>query len=88
MSNKQNLRVVRRSVALPGALIREAISLAAPELRTNVNRLVTTALKEFVERRKRLNFAAAMEKMSRDPAIRKECKAISDEFSFAERDGL
>ena len=88
MNNKSQSKVVRRSVALPGLLVNEAIRVAAPELRSNMNRLVITALKEFVERRKRLHFNAAMEKMSRDPAIRKECQAISEDFISLEEDGF
>lgn len=88
MNNKNQAKVVRRSVALPGLLVREAVRVAAPELRNNMNRLVITALKEFVEKRRRLHFDAAMDKMSKDPAIRKECQTISDSFMPAEEDGF
>lgn len=88
MSNKNPAKVIRRSVALSGTLLHEALRVAAPELKNNVNRLVTTALKEFVEKRRRREFETAMEKMSRDPAIRRECRSISDGFLHAEKDGI
>lgn len=44
---------IRRSVALPSALIGELKSVATPELRTNLNRLVILSLQEYISRRRR-----------------------------------
>lgn len=43
-----------------------------------------TVLKELIERHRRLQFDAAMEKMSKDPAIRGECQAIAEDFLSVE----
>ncbi len=79
---------VRRSVALARSLVRDAAKAAPPELRKNLNRLITVALREYVERRRQAEFRAAMEAMAADPAIRAECAAIDAAFRVAERDGL
>ncbi len=80
--------VVRRSVALPEQLVREALALAPPESAGNLNRLVAQSLAEFVARRRALAFDNAMAAMAADPAIRKECAAIATEFANADLDGL
>jgi hypothetical protein len=81
-------RTIRRSVALPRQLVEDVSALAPPELRQNLNRLVTVALQEFAAREKARAFEAAMARMATDPAIRAECGAISREFSGTETDGL
>jgi hypothetical protein len=81
-------KTVRRSVALPYKLIEEVRTVAPPELRDNLNRLVTVALQDFVIQRKKQFFEEAMAQMAADPAIRKECAALSKEFAIAEADGL
>ena len=53
-------RTVRRSVALPRQLVEAASAAAPPELRQNLNRLVTVALQEFAARRKARAFEEAM----------------------------
>ena len=45
-------KLVRRSVALSRQLVEEVSALAPPELRQNLNRLVTVALQEFAARQK------------------------------------
>ena len=72
-------KTIRRSVALPPLLVRDALSVADPDLKHNVNRLVTVALREFVENHKRKEFEGAMERMAKDPAIQKESSKITEE---------
>jgi len=87
-AQKRMQKTVRRSVALPRHLVEEASAVAPPELRQNLNRLVTVALKEFAAKRKTRAFEEAMAQMATDQAIRMECAAIEREFSTAETDGL
>ena len=81
-------KTVRRSVALPRQLVKEVSAVAPPELRENLNRLVTVALKEFAAKRMERGFEEAMTQMASDPAIQAECAVISKEFAGAETDGL
>jgi hypothetical protein len=80
--------VIRRSVALPEQLVREALALAPPESAGNLNRLVADSLAEFIARKNASAFEDAMAAMAADPAIRKECVKIAQEFAAADRDGL
>ena len=84
----QSKSTVRRSVVLPAELLEEVLSCSQSEPRRNVNRLVVTALEEFVARRRRLQFEQAMQEMAADPQIRKECENIGEFFRAAESDGL
>ena len=88
MKRKVLAKTVRRSVALPRQLVKEVSELAPPELRQNLNRLVTVALQEFAAKRKARDFEEAMAQMAADPAIQAECAVISKEFATAEADGL
>lgn len=88
MKAKAESRTVRRSVALSRQLIDDVSTVAPPELRQNLNRLVTVALQEFAARRRACAFDDAMARMARDPAVRAECALISREFTAAEADGL
>ncbi len=88
MQSPKSSKTVRRSVALPREIVEEALALASSEQRGNLNRLVLTALQEYVARRKALAFDEAMAQMAADPAIRAESKVISREFETAEVDGL
>lgn len=88
MKGSAVLKTVRRSVALPGQLIRDVTAVAPPEVSHNLNRLVTIALQEFVARRRQRDFEAAMARMAEDPAIRAENARIGRAFKGAERDGL
>ena len=81
-------RTIRRSIALSRQLIEEVNALAPPDLRQNLNRLVTVALQEFAAQQKARAFAEAMAHMAADPAIQAECAAISKDFAAAEADGL
>lgn len=81
-------RTVRRSVALPRHLVEEVAAVAPPELRQNLNRLVTVALQEFAGRRRARAFEEAMARMADDPAIRLESAAIVKAFAPADGDGL
>ena len=88
MKSKVLPKTVRRSVALPRQLVEEVSAVAPPELRQNLNRLVTVALQEFAVKRKERTFEETMAQMAADPAIQAECAAISREFATAETDGL
>ena len=79
---------VRRSVALPEDLVREALASAPAESAGNLNRVVVQSLMEFIARRRKRAFEDAMANMAADPAIRKECGAIAREFAATELDGL
>jgi len=88
MKNKTTTNTVRRSVALSRRLVEDVRSVAPPELRQNLNRLVTVALQEFAARHKARAFEEAMGRMARDPAIQAECASISRQFAVADADGL
>ena len=88
MKTKTHSRTVRRSVALPKSLVNEVTALAPPQVRKNLNRLVTVALQEFAARQKARAFDEAMARMATDPAIRSEGVSISKEFRVCENDGL
>jgi hypothetical protein len=68
--------------------VQEGTALAEPSLRNNLNRLVTVALQEYSARRREEAFEREMARMAADPAIRRECAAIAQEFAVAETDGL
>lgn len=88
MRTKGSPKTIRRSVALSPQLVEEAQALAPPELRGNLNRLVTVALKEFAARKRQQAFEEAIAQMAQDPAIQAECASISQDFALTERDGL
>jgi len=88
MKSEISPKTIRRSVALPYKLIEEVLTVAPPELRENLNRLVTVALQDFVIQRKKRSFEESMAQMAADPAIRTECAVLSKEFAIAEVDGL
>ncbi len=79
---------LRRSFAIPGVLVEEARAVSPPEIRDNLNRLVTTALREFVARRHEGDFERAMARMAADPAIRRASGEITREFRPSDADGL
>lgn len=79
---------IRRSVALPGALVAKAMAAAAPDPRRNLNRVVRMALEEYVQRRRQMEFDDAMKRMASDPQVRAETRAIASEFLSAEQDGI
>jgi len=54
----------------------------------NVNRLMNTALEEFIQRRRQREFELAMAEMAADPAVRKECSRIRRQFCTTDMDGL
>ncbi len=88
MSSTSAAQTVRRSFALPQALIDEVVAYAPENLKSNLNRLVTTALREYAARRKKEAFARAVAEMAADPAVQTECAAIALDFAVAEADGL
>jgi transketolase C-terminal domain/subunit len=54
----------------------------------SLNAVVTAALEEFVERRRREAFAAAVARMAADPEVVGESGAITALFSAADGDGV
>lgn len=81
-------KTIRRSVLLPTQLVEDATAVAPEPLRGNLNRLVVTALRQYVAIEKQKAFEAAMRAMAADPAIQSECVAIAGEFAPADSDGL
>jgi len=79
---------VHRSFSIPGDLVDQALKAAPSELGDNLNGLVTLALREFVESRKRASFDKAMSEMAADPALRKQSAQIAKDFESSELDGL
>jgi metal-responsive CopG/Arc/MetJ family transcriptional regulator len=79
---------LRRSVALPSALLGELNSVAPPELRANLNRLVIVSLQEYIARRRREEFESAVAAMAGDPQVQAECAAIARDFAATDMDGL
>jgi hypothetical protein len=88
MKRRPPATTLRRSVALPAALIGELNSVAPPELRANFNRLVILSLREYVARRRRQEFDSAVAAMAEDPQVQAECAAIAGDFAATEMDGL
>ena len=81
MKRRSTPSTLRRTVALPSALIGELKAVAPPELRTNLNRLVILSLQEYVSRRRRQEFARAVAAMAEDPQVQAECAAIARDFA-------
>ena len=79
---------VRRSVSLPPDLVAEAVESAPHALKGNFNRLIRTALEEYVETRKARAFADQMRAMAADPDVQREITTINKEFRRADADGL
>ena len=73
---------------MPRDLMDDVLSVAPPELKGNLNRLVLVSLRDFVALRRREAFEQAMGEMGADPSIRSECATIEKEFTPVERDGL
>ena len=79
---------VRRSVSLPPDLVALALESAPQALKGNFNRLVRTALEEYIEARKASAFAEQMRAMAADPDVQREISAINHDFMNADADGL
>lgn len=79
---------VRRSVAIPADLLRELTTYAPEKLRGNMNQLMITAVREYIERAKAAEFERDMVAMASDKAMAGECKAIETEFNVTDGDGL
>jgi len=88
LKEKSASSVVRRSVALPKTLVKEATAVAPPELRGNWNRLVRTALELYVEELRERRIDEEMIEMGKDPHILAECRRINAEFAQTDADGL
>jgi metal-responsive CopG/Arc/MetJ family transcriptional regulator len=81
-------KTVRRSVSLPPDLVAEALESAPQALKDNFNRLVRTALEEYIETRKARAFAEQMQAMAADPDVQRVITTINKEFRHADIDGL
>ena len=88
LKTKRKLSVLRRRFALPRQIVEEAARLAPPELKGNWNRLVQTALEQFIIQRKRQRFAEGIAEMAKDPQAMATDRKISEEFSVADADGV
>ena len=88
MNSTSKLGTLRRSFALPKRVVEAAVEAAPPELKSNLNRLMTVALEKYVEWQEQVAFSKAMEEMASDSDIRKLNKAIEKEFNYAINDGL
>jgi hypothetical protein len=88
MKRRHVTTTIRRSVALPSALVGDLAAVAPPELRDNLNRLVIISLQEYISRRRREEFERALAAMAEDPQVQAECEAIARDFAPAEMDGL
>lgn len=88
MNKKSQFKTVRRSFALPSKLIDEVRMVSSKEEAANLNKLVTIALQEYVNNKKKREFEKSVLAMGRDPEILKECAAIGKEFARTEMDGL
>jgi hypothetical protein len=88
MAGAKKPATVRRSVAGPRELFEELTVLAPPAERKNMNRLILTAIRRYIEELKTRAFAEEMARMAADPEIKREVKAIGREFKAAETDGL
>lgn len=84
----QRKHQARRIVALPLSLIERVLKVTPLRNGKSVNRIVRSALEEYVEHRRSRRFAEDMARMARDPDIRRENRKISREFRHAESDGL
>ncbi len=83
-----NTTPVRRSVSLPQDLVAQALESAPQALKRNFNRLVRTALEEYIEARKASAFAEQMRAMAADPDVQREITTINREFRHADADGM
>jgi hypothetical protein len=88
MLKKAQLKTIRRSFALPSKLIDEVLSVSTIAEQSNLNKLVTVALQEYVNNKKRREFEKSMLEMANDPEILRECGVIEKEFKQTEMDGL
>lgn len=81
-------KIIRLSVASPSQLLQEIHNVTESVFRTDFNRLVVTALRDYSARKKEEAFENQMAEMAAHPGIRIEMERISVEVSTAERDGL
>ena len=88
MAGAKKSPTVRRSIAGPRELFEELMALASPGERENMNRVILTAIRRYIEELKNRAFAEEMARMAADPEIRREIKAIGREFRATEMDGL
>jgi len=88
MPGAKKAATVRRSIAGPRELFEELMALAPEAERKNMNRVILTAIRRYIEELKSRAFAEEMERMAADPEIRREIKAVDREFKATEMDGL
>lgn len=88
MAGKAQAKTIRRSFALSRKLVDEALMVSAATEKVNLNKLVTIALQEFVNSKRRLEFEKSMRAMGSDPEVLRQCAVIGEEFARAEDDGL
>lgn len=88
LKQKPMSSVVRRSVVLPKTLVQEAVAVAPPGLRGNWNRLVRTALEQYVDELRERRIDEQITEMGKDPHVLADCRRINKEFSQTDADGL
>ncbi len=88
MPKKTSGKTVRRSFALPSKLLDEVLSVSTIAEGSNLNKLVTVALQDYVNNKKRHEFEKSMLEMANDPEILRECAVITNDFRQTEMDGL
>lgn len=88
MAGANSSAIIRRSIAIPRALVDELNAVVTETERVSFNRLVTAALKAYIKARRRQAFIADLERMAADPEVQREFRAIDREFRCTEMDGL
>ena len=80
--------MIRRSVALPGELVKLAQDFIAPDKRDNLNGLVKLALQEFVRQHRYQAFRHSVQQLAQDPKFIAENKKMLEDYAGADEDGL
>ncbi|MCG3133456.1 MAG: hypothetical protein HMLKMBBP_00624 [Planctomycetes bacterium] len=79
---------IRRSFALPRALVDQVAEAAPPDYGSNLNAVVRRVLEDYVARRRSESLDAALDAMAADPAVRAAAAEIESEFdAFEARQG-
>jgi hypothetical protein len=78
----------RTTIALPQPLLDEALKFGQRDGLPSLNAVVSAALEEYTERRRRDAFAEAIADMGHDPDIVRESDEINDLFAVADGDGI
>ena len=80
--------VLRRSFALPQALVKQAQAFLPAEQRGNLNGLMKQALEDFVRQHRYEDFRKSVQRMARDPKTVAEQRRILEDTAGLDEDGL